>query len=258
MKRIVCAILMIACTVSSSWAAVFSVDDLITEFEKNQLRFDRNYMKKNISVEGYIRSIEERQVENYKFFQLTILGAIGKFDSSHYIECHFDESEENALLDLNKGDIIVVNGTYDGKQYYQTGSLFLKNCILENVETEEVVMSIKEFTSQVISELRNLKAASIMLFGDNYDKQDTIKPDIELLIPYMDNPSKFTKTQGEYLFLETGGKWWVGRNLAISVPVDKRKALSEEINRIVSRTFFAGTDENAPYNGEDTIYMRVK
>jgi prepilin-type N-terminal cleavage/methylation domain-containing protein len=75
--------------------------------------------------------------------------------------------------------------------------------------------------SNIVTDLRSLKAAALMLYADSMDDFNTgaiTTGSIEYLKRYMDNPSKFNAISGgsnPYKFvIDTGGnKWWVGYNL---------------------------------------------
>jgi general secretion pathway protein G len=80
--------------------------------------------------------------------------------------------------------------------------------------------------SNVISDLRAMKAASLMLYADSMDDFNTASPkalSVAYLKPYVDNPEKY-KTGGNYIFAsDTSGKWWVGFNLQGKTPEVKAK-----------------------------------
>jgi TPR repeat protein len=99
--------------------------NLITEVDQNQMRFDKNYKEKIITIEGFVDDIEEKK-------GTYVLKIYGERDALRnpfkFIECHFEKKHEDALLDLNKGDTVRVRGTYKGKQQFQLGSLVLFDC----------------------------------------------------------------------------------------------------------------------------------
>ena len=255
MKKITCALVMIACISSSSWAAVPLVKDLLKEAENNRIRFDKSYKGGSISVKGYVGSIEEIENSGYK---LKLLGERGLYSPFYHIECQFRKAEERTLIKLNKGDVVIVEGTYLGKQNNQNSSIVLFNCTLKLLETQIESLENETFASQLISDLRNLKAAAIMFRADNYNVYDTIKPDIKLLLPYLDKTNRYTKNQGEYFFKKVDGISWVGYNFTISATVDKRKALCDKLATMRSATFFGNMNENTPYKGEDIVSLIVR
>ena len=73
--------------------------------------------------------------------------------------------------------------------------------------------------SNVISDLRSLKAASLMLYADSMDLFNSTTPPtlaVSYLTRYMDNPLKFGS--GNYAFVRSGNitngvRWWVGFEL---------------------------------------------
>ena len=70
--------------------------------------------------------------------------------------------------------------------------------------------------SNIVSDLRSMKAATLMFY---IDSMDALPDDLDLryLTRYMDNPGKFTTDNG-YIFAQsgttaTGLNWWVGFDL---------------------------------------------
>ena len=101
--------------------------DLITEVGKNQMRFDKKYKEKTITVSGFVGQIDEKQGK----YALQLFGETGLANPFRYIECIFDPSQEDALMELNKGDSIILKGTYKGKQNFQIGALTLFECLMQ-------------------------------------------------------------------------------------------------------------------------------
>ena len=69
--------------------------------------------------------------------------------------------------------------------------------------------------SNVISDLRSMKAAALMFFADSMDDIGSISTlQVTYLAPYMDNPDKFTTGGSPYRFANGGAgltnKWFVG------------------------------------------------
>ena len=102
-------------------------NDLITEVGKNQMRFDKKYKEKTITVSGFVGQIDEKQGK----YALQLFGETGLANPFRYIECIFDPSQEDALMELNKGDSIILKGTYKGKQNFQIGALTLFECLMQ-------------------------------------------------------------------------------------------------------------------------------
>jgi prepilin-type N-terminal cleavage/methylation domain-containing protein len=75
--------------------------------------------------------------------------------------------------------------------------------------------------SNIVTDLRNMKAAALMLYADSMDAFNTgavPQVAVTMLRTYMDNPSKFDAPgsgTNPYLFtINTAqNKWWVGYNL---------------------------------------------
>jgi general secretion pathway protein G len=73
--------------------------------------------------------------------------------------------------------------------------------------------------SNIVTDLRSMKAAALMLYADSMDEFNTgfTGVTVDHLAPYMDNPTKFAAIAGTrpYKFTIDGGtnKWWVGYNL---------------------------------------------
>ena len=101
-----------------------SAKDLISEVTKNQMRFDKKYKGKTITVEGFVGNI----VEKDKGYSLTLFGETGLVNPFNHIDCRFSASEEDNLLDLDKGNRVKVEGTYKGKEAFQVGAIVLRNC----------------------------------------------------------------------------------------------------------------------------------
>lgn len=101
--------------------------NLITEVSKNQMRFDKKYKGKQIATVGFVGKIDEKNGG----YVLSLFGEQGLVNPFHYIECRFSISQEDKLLELNKGDRVLIRGTYKGKEAFQVGALVLHNCTVE-------------------------------------------------------------------------------------------------------------------------------
>ena len=102
---------------------------LISEIEKNRMRFDKNYKNKKIIVKGFVGDITEKK----NIYSLSLFGETGIVNPFKFIECRFEVSEEDSLLELNKGENVIIEGTYKGKEDFQIGSMVFHNCqILKN------------------------------------------------------------------------------------------------------------------------------
>jgi hypothetical protein len=98
---------------------------LITEVQQNQLRFDKNYKGKRITVVGYV-GVLDAQDNGYR---LQLFGTNDPLANPFsVVDCRFNASQEDALLDLNKGQSVKIKGDYKGKQAFQLGAFMLFNC----------------------------------------------------------------------------------------------------------------------------------
>lgn len=100
--------------------------ELLSEVGNNQMRFDKKYKGKQITTSGFIDEIEEKKGG----YTLSLFGEQGFVNPFNHIECRFKASEEDKLLDLNKGDSVRIKGTYKGKEAFQIGALVLHNCTI--------------------------------------------------------------------------------------------------------------------------------
>ena len=101
---------------------------LITEIGKNQMRFDKKYKGKQITTVGFAGNIEEKN----SGYVLSLFGEQGLVNPFHYIECRFSVTEEDKLLELDKGDRVLIKGTYKGKETFQVGAMVLHSCTVGN------------------------------------------------------------------------------------------------------------------------------
>ena len=99
---------------------------LMNEVEQNQLRFDKTYNNKSITILGYVGEIEAKN----NGYELRVLGKKSDNNPSLQIECRFTEEQEDMLLKLNKNDVVKVKGMYKGKQKSQVGKLVLFDCTI--------------------------------------------------------------------------------------------------------------------------------
>ena len=72
--------------------------------------------------------------------------------------------------------------------------------------------------SNIVSDLRNMKAGALMFYADSMDdiENGTLTTlNVTLLMPYVDNPSKYAGGNGNPYILtkDTDNKWWVGYDL---------------------------------------------
>ena len=255
MKKILASIfILLICAVSSVNAE--PAKTYIDEVQQNQMRFDKNYKGKALVIEGIVNTIEGKNGG----YSLQVFGEKGDINPFSSIECIFGKSHEDALLDLNKGDKVSIKGTYNGKQQIQLGALVLFDC--EILEKASVPSEADERdASNIISELRNMKAASMMFYADNMDKGNAALTQLintrgsakTLLAPYMNNSEKFNS---DYLFTaaEVDGKtkWFVG------FYVEQK---SEGVKKILQERSSAAALLNEtmkPYSGGKYVLMIVR
>ena len=126
------------------------------------------------------------------------------------------------------------------------------------ITTEETVSHPNNVIA-IIVDLRNMRTAAQIFRNDNLEKLDTIKPELKHLASYLENPARFTKTEGEYLFTEANGEWWVGYNLvATDQYSEDRKSVHKRLLYMAGKTIYGSMDINIPYNGQDIIYMPAR
>ena len=92
--------------------------------------------------------------------------------------------------------------------------------------------------SNVISDLRNLKAACLLFYGDNVDQTDLagFVLTLEQVAPYMDNPVRITAPGSGYAAGNIGNNWFVGFHVGARNDNIQRRMAS----RARAIGFFAG------------------
>ena len=110
--------------------------------------------------------------------------------------------------------------------------------------------------SNIVSDLRSMKAAALMYYADNMDDVTKLTNlNVSGLQKYMDNPNKFTNTNG-YIFTDGGTtNWWVGFNLTTA---KKTGAVGEKLaNRSAGVGIYKTMDasSNNVYSGASEAYM---
>ena len=126
----------------------------------------------------------------------------------------------------------------------------------EILMSESVDAATNSTVSAIIRDLRNLRTAAIFFYADNVRNLETIKPEIDLLKPYLED-AKYTKTQGEYLFEEGDGNWLVGVNLSIAAP-NERDAVAEKLKEWLGNTIYGDISQSKVYDGEEIVYMSIR
>ena len=105
----------------------------------------------------------------------------------------------------------------------------------------------------IISKLRSMKAASLMFFADHMDEIADGKMTLEInhLLVYMDTEhidnAYITAVEGEY--------WWVGYDLKTA---GKSQGVRERLKSRAQVGLFGEKSQNAPYSGEDIVWMMAK
>jgi len=98
---------------------------LIRDVRANQLRFDKEYKEKQLVAVGFVGEIKQDPKQGYRLVLYGERSPAGPFD---YIECYFSASQEDTLLELNRDDLVIIQGTYRGKQEFQVGAICLYEC----------------------------------------------------------------------------------------------------------------------------------
>lgn len=99
--------------------------DLISEAKANRMRFDKNFKSKHVRVSGYVGEIKPDR----NAFTMLLFGEKGDLiNPFDHIECHFSVSEEDELLDLNRGNSVTIIGMYKGKEDFEVGEFVLYDC----------------------------------------------------------------------------------------------------------------------------------
>jgi prepilin-type N-terminal cleavage/methylation domain-containing protein len=81
--------------------------------------------------------------------------------------------------------------------------------------------------STIISDLRSMKAASLMLYADSMDffsnSGSTTALQVTWLKPYVDNPEKYSTGTLYGFSRTTDGKWWINFNATSKTPEVREK-----------------------------------
>jgi hypothetical protein len=108
---------------------VYPAAELVKKISENRSSFDSAYMKKNIGVDGKIKSIDKSK------FNLILEG-----NESAEIICTFDSSLfVKTLVNMEAGKEIRIKGIYSGNQGFekseQSGEIDLLDEVLQNNKT---------------------------------------------------------------------------------------------------------------------------
>jgi cytochrome c-type biogenesis protein CcmE len=83
---------------------IISADDIITDYEENQIRADGKYLNKKLLVKGLIYKISKSPTD------YTIIEIRGEKNSYPTIQCSILHKEDKKALQYSKGDEIILKG----------------------------------------------------------------------------------------------------------------------------------------------------
>jgi len=114
--------------------------------------------------------------------------------------------------------------------------------------------------SNIISDLRRLKAASIIFYADYFldEVQSNIAFDTKYLLQYFDNPSKFTS---EYyisttMVVEGAEQWWLGYDLK---KAGKNEGVKEKLkNKAELNGIYGDLNVDVIYTDQDIAWMQAR
>jgi len=81
-----------------------SAQDILDDYESNQIRADKKYFNKKIQVEGTVYKISKSPTD------YTIIEIQGESRSYRTVQCSLMKTEEKKALEFSKGDHIVISG----------------------------------------------------------------------------------------------------------------------------------------------------
>lgn len=114
--------------------------------------------------------------------------------------------------------------------------------------------------STIITDLRSMKAALLLLYADSMDNMPTVDNALQALKPYIDNPQKYLDTNSGFK-IEAGeggavGKWImsfnVGDKMKGSDLGDVKKKLAEKAEKV---GLFADKKAKDVYKDGNIVYM---
>ena len=153
-------------------AAIYAHDFLMGETKANRMRFDKNYKGERIYIGGIVGDIKDtgtgytlqlfRSAYDAENESLNRLLSEDKVPPV-FVECNFRASKENALPDLNRNDLIILEGLYKGSDDADIGAFTLWNCTLMAKPT---YVKDPEIATKIINDLRTLKDAPLLFFAD--------------------------------------------------------------------------------------------
>ncbi|MDR2522235.1 MAG: hypothetical protein LBC93_00810 [Synergistaceae bacterium] len=119
-----------------------------------------------------------------------------------------------------------------------------------------VVSAASTEYSNILSDLSNMKAASMMFYSDHKDEVSKLPENtnlIERLKPYFDNPEKYNENAYIFVLLTINGeqRWLVGYNLE-KTPAEVKTKLAEK-----TRSSGLVNGEGEPYTAADAFVFRI-
>lgn len=121
--------------------------------------------------------------------------------------------------------------------------------------------------SNIVSDLRNMKAAVLMFYADSMDAVNASGFSVATVLnsagvkthlgKYVDNPEKYGN--GKYLVAETGNKWYVGYNLAGAVAEVKSKLKGKaKTTGLLGTTASNLTSVPSEYSDQGYVWMAAR
>lgn len=95
-----------------------SAEDLINEYEANELKADEKYLNKYLIVKGYVSNISK------VLGSTSVTIGTGEDFEVTAISCSFSKENEDQVIELEKGQEIIIHGKCNGKGW----DIELKGC----------------------------------------------------------------------------------------------------------------------------------
>ena len=114
--------------------------------------------------------------------------------------------------------------------------------------------------STIITDLRSMKAALLLLYADSMDNMPTVGNALQALKPYIDNPQKYLDTNSGFK-IEAGtgaatGKWIMSFNINDKMKGsdldDVKKKLAEKAEKV---GLFSSLNADTKYTNGALVYM---
>ena len=111
----VITVILVIGTAYSEEIRTATVDEILTEARQNSLKFNRDYMGKQLIIEGYVGNIGEH-ISDETFlpdgYKMRLQPRPGE---GTWVGCIFSEENADILADLDFGAPIKIKGTFEGK-----------------------------------------------------------------------------------------------------------------------------------------------